>query len=204
MRKCFFINIILVLTFLSGCVAIKPQECQLHFLTWQNRMQQLNSITKWHITGSISLIAHNKSAIINFDWQQNTSDYVIYFYGPFNLNGAKIIGNSKKVIMQKNLREQITATTPEALIYQQLGLKLPITDLIYWIRGLPAPSIIAQQHLDTYNHLYTIEQNDWQILYKAYNVVNNTIDVPKNIELIRLATNPIKIKIAIKSWKLRN
>ena len=60
------------------------------------------------------------------------------------------------------------ARIPILLLEQTLGLRLPVTGLRYWVRGLPAPGPTALLQTDAAGRLTRLEQNGWVIEYPSY------------------------------------
>ena len=83
---------------------------------------------------------------------------------------------------------------------QVLGWQLPVTNLYFWVRGLPAPNSSASTTFDPYHHLIELEQQGWQIQYERYTAIQG-IDLPSKL---RLKRGQLQVKIVISSWKLSN
>ncbi len=64
------------------------------------------------------------------------------------------------------------AQSPEALLEEQLGWKLPVSHLVWWVRGLPAPDSKSRLGLDNDSRLATLEQDGWQVEYLSYTEQN--------------------------------
>ena len=79
-----------------------------------------------------------------------------------------------------------------------MGWSIPISNLIYWIKGIPAPNFDYKIKLDSYNHLLKLKQQDWVINYTD-SKSQDGIDLPSNMAL---QNAQCKIKIAIKEWSI--
>jgi outer membrane lipoprotein LolB len=190
---------ILTIIQLNACTTVpkpQPTKTNLHYLSWTDRKAQLRMLDNWHISGSLSITYNNKTDLASFDWQKNHDVYTINIYGPMNLASAKIMGNANHVTLQKSSGEKTEASTAEELMQHQLGWALPVNNLNYWIRGLPTPGINARSVFDDYNHLSSIAQQEWQIIYVSYDSFAN-IDLPTKIYL---NSPQLHAKIVIKRW----
>ncbi|MCP6330038.1 lipoprotein insertase outer membrane protein LolB, partial [Klebsiella pneumoniae] len=74
------------------------------------------------------------------------------------------------------------AESPEALLEEQLGWRLPVSHLLWWVRGLPAPASRSVVTLDGNSHLSRLEQDGWQVQYLSY-VEQNGYSLPERIKL---------------------
>lgn len=198
-KKISGLFICLLFALLSGCATYYPKTATSgnHMLTWKNREYQLNEFNTWKASGSFGVTVDGKTNIASFDWQQNNKKYLINIFTALHVGSAKIIGNDTSVTLWKSEKTAITAKNPEDLLYHEFGWTLPIANLIYWVKGVPAPGFFAaKMHFDAFLHLISFEQQNWQIQYRDFVSVDD-IDVPTKIYL----ENPkLKIKIVIKHW----
>lgn len=199
--KKFFkiLTILFFLLIINGCAVFyaKPVPSGEHLLTWKERLSELKAFNDWYNEGVFGVTVNGKTNIANFDWQQHYNNYVINIFTTLHVGSAKIEGDNTKVIFWKSAKEKIIAKTPEELLYKQFGWSLPISDLIYWVKGMPAPlNGITKKHFDAFNHLIMLQQQGWKIAYHDFISVG-AVDVPSKIYL----ENPkFKIKIIIKHW----
>lgn len=192
------ILIIFLVSVISGCANLHPVPLTSPQLSWKQRQQQLQNLNHWTLRGSISITYGNKSDIASFDWQQVAATYLINIRAPLNLSSARIEGNATQVVLWQSTTQKITARTPESLISKQFGWNLPISNLKYWIRSLPAPGKTDKIQLDDLHHLAVLHQQGWVITYSNYQLVNGT-DLPEKIEIQR---PQLKIKLVIRTWEL--
>lgn len=200
---------------LHGCTTMAPSsQSQLHNLSWSKRSAELKNISRWSLSGVFSITHHHRTDIAYFDWERNHNNFTLEIYGPLHLTNIKIIGKPGEVFLFKTSDKVIRASSPEDLIYQETSWMLPISNLAYWIRNLPAPANISTEKttatFDTYNHLTTLKQQGWVVNYHNFMAVG-AIDLPSRLEVSTLPamTSPespgqLKIRMVIKSWKLPN
>jgi outer membrane lipoprotein LolB len=185
---------------LTGCSTLSssPPSANNQNVKWQERQQELNHLTSWTINGAAAIRTPKDSISASLQWQQTGQKYTISLFGPLGTSGVTLTGAPGKVVLETADGKKITAASPEELISSQSGWNLPVSDLFYWIRGLPAPTTIPQQtKFDNYHHLTEITQAGWQIHYLRYTSVNN-IDLPNKIFIEQPTLN---IKIIINQWQ---
>ena len=190
---------IILILFLSGCALIRPSEEPLHQMSWKTRQAELKKIKNWDMSGSISITQSGKTDLGTFRWQQQKK-YIIELTGPMNLNTIIITGNEKNVTLQGVKNGPLIATTPEELLFKQFGWKLPISNLIYWIKATPAPTPVQNLQFDSYHHLIKLKQSRWNIEYLMFKSFNG-IDLPTKIYLWN---EELRIKIVIKKIIVEN
>ena len=82
---------------------------------------------------------------------------------------------------------------------QQLGWSLPVSNLLWWVRGLPAPYSKSQLQLDSNSLLTELKQDQWLIEYLSYRTENG-LQLPERIKLSGAGLN---ITLVIKEWQAR-
>jgi outer membrane lipoprotein LolB len=112
-----------------------------------------------------------------------------------NTNNSKI---NNKVRLTYDGKEYL-ANNPEELLLKLTGLKLPISELQYWILGLPSPSSnYTNFNLNQYATLETLTQAGFNISYENYGLYNSYTLPTK----VTLKTPGLRIKIQIEDWKI--
>jgi outer membrane lipoprotein LolB len=193
----------LILTFfLSGCVNTLPApnfytgKSINHYLSWTQRKKQLNELHAWLANGNIAIRGINGAGVnSSFSWQQNVTQYQLRLFGPLGTSSILLLGNPQHVTLLTH-NQTFTASNAEQLLAQQLNIHLPVSQLYYWLRGLPAPQTRYTMNLDAYNRLMQLRQSGWRISYLHY-TNNGKLDIPDRLLLV----NPQwKIQILITHW----
>ncbi len=200
-RKTFFL---LLFPFLfTGCAGFPTQppsspETINHYLAWSERKAQLKHLQHWQAGGNFAVHSKQKLGVnASFSWQQAEPNYQFHLLGPFGSPSLLLKGNAQHVSLitsQKNYQ----AATAEKLLQQQLGLRLPVSQLRYWLRGLPAPQTRYTANLDAYNRLLKLRQSGWQVNYLHY-TNRGKIDLPDHL---LLSYQHWQIKLMITNWDL--
>jgi outer membrane lipoprotein LolB len=200
-RNYFLFSLLgILILMLSSCATVTQSPSaanQEKTLTWSQRETQLSAIKNWTLSGALGIRQQGQSQFVSLTWLQQGGNYQQTISGPLGMGAVRIIGSPTHVTFWKSPQQQYVATTPEVLMQEQLGWQLPVSDLYYWIRGLPVPGIADNKKLDAENHLVALQQQGWQINYLAYSDVNG-IDLPTQIKL----NNPMmNVKIVIRQWE---
>ena len=153
-----------------------------------------SKITSWEISGALAARNRHKGWNASMNWvQQGANHYQIRLSGPLG-SGTVIISKRGTVITLRDGPKQLSSTNASTLLKQQTGVSLPIANLYYWVRGIPAPGAVqAEQHYPT-GQLSQLKQAGYTIQYMQYNSTLPTV--------IKLQGNGVFIKLVIKNWKV--
>lgn len=189
---------------LEGCTSLGSRS-SFKSIPWSIRERQLQKITSWTMEGALSITHGKERELVRFKWEQQPDRYAISIFGPLNIGGIRIIGNTRGVEFWRTNKKCIRARTPEQLMTNQLGWQLPISNLRYWILSLPAKSKVHTQDFDQYEHLTQLSQSGWYIKYSEFtaNSAGPQVDLPRVIELKNKKSEvAVKIKITKSRFKV--
>ena len=159
-------------------------------------MQSPKDISAWIISGGIAAKNHKKTWTASLNWQQQgPHQYEIRLFGPLG-GGTVLIEKHGAEVIYRDGDRTVSSKNPDALLYQETGVHLPVSNLYYWVRGIPAPG----PHTST-NHngqLLTLNQAGYQLQYTEYTTVNNMVLPTK----IQLEGHGERVKLVIKQWNI--
>jgi len=154
---------------------------------WSVREADLLALGTWQLQGRVNARYKNESHTPRIRWQQNDMEYTIRLWGTLNVGATLITGQPGFVTFEQG-RETSTASTPEELILEHLGYELPVSQLNYWIKGLPTPDEEHQMVLGEFNQLVSLEQAGWRMSYEDYRLYGS-YSLPRRIEMSRDENN---------------
>lgn len=194
--KHFTLTALCTTTLLTSCVSFntKHQE-QFHRQNWQGRQKQLLNLKSWQVAGALSFKDPKQSVIASYTWQEQPKHYTLQITSALNVGGIKIIGQPGLVTLIEGKRKAYAPSASD-LMQQQLGWQLPVKNLRFWIRGLPAPGK-ARTQFDEYNHLVTLEQSGWRIRLSKY-VTFKHRDLPQELDFNK---GPVAVKLIVRWGK---
>lgn len=184
----------------AGCATTQYRQqppAQNKNISWEGRAQKLSMVKTWNLNALIAIRHKQDAWSATLNWQQQNQSYHIVLFGPLGSHSYDLMGQPGSVKLTAANGKSVTASNPESLLLKQTGAEIPVSNLLYWIRGLPVPSCPVQKKFDAYNHLIVLEQQGWTIQYLRFVSVNN-IDMPSKIFLV----NPhLNVKILINHWE---
>lgn len=198
------LRILLVLFFfiLAGCAAqtvdsgrqVSDQEKEQR---WQRHQKRLGLIQTWEITGRLNMKVPGQSGTMSLDWRQRGDEYKLTLDGPFGASVAHISGDGQSVSVTAS-DETRYGPSPEMLLYSLTGWQFPVSNLRYWVRGLPAPSNDARIQLNDLGYPEKIEQQGWVVAYQQYGL-SNSQRLPARFVVSR---GGIRLSLMVSSWQL--
>jgi outer membrane lipoprotein LolB len=189
--------IIVVSALISACAA--PRMDAPVNENWQARRNVLATITTWEFTGRIGVRDEREAHSSRIRWRQHDDEYVINLWGALNVGATEITGSPTLVTLQQEGKEVLMAATPEQLVAEQLGYELPVAQLSYWIKGIPAPGSSGVPSFNEENHLIALLQDGWTVQYMAY----TNYDTESLPTRIRIEKSPLRLDFVRLDWTLQ-
>jgi outer membrane lipoprotein LolB len=197
--KIRFLFLISCALFLSAC-ANKPHP---RSIALSNHEANLASINQWQLSGKLGIKTPEESGSLSLRWHQQSDSYEISLTSPLGQKSFLISGDLSQVTFKEKGKPSITGRSPEALLKKTTGWNLPLTELNYWIRGLPAPKgNVKQITPNAIGLIEQLEQSDWVIDYPFYHSIQNQdqlIYLPKKIVIQH---KDFRLTLVIREWKL--
>lgn len=191
-----------LIALLAGCAGLTSREAldgQGDPAQWQAHKRQIAQLDGWQINGKIGIRAPRDSGSATLFWLQRQDYYDIRLSGPLGGGAARLTGRPGDILLEVANRGRYQAASPEALLREQLRLDLPVSNLLWWIRGLPAPDSRSRLTLDGDSHLARLEQDGWQVEYQRY-AQQNGYALP---ERLKLYGQDLEVTLVIKDWQPR-
>ncbi len=190
--------IIMSICLLTACAPPRPAEEQPvnKVIPLTERKAETATVSSWEIKGAMAAKSKSKGWSATMDWiQHGPSSYQIRLMGPLG-GGAVVINKSGGTVTFQDGPKTTTSSNADELLMKQTGIRLPVNNLYYWVRGLPAPGGVQSEKHDQFNHLVQLKQSGYTIDFTKYTSVKG-IDLPS---MIRLEGNGVMIKVVIKNW----
>jgi outer membrane lipoprotein LolB len=205
-----YVTCLLLLLMISGCAHrgsfTPPPDLLAH-------QQQLQRITHWELNGKLGIRTSDESGSASLKWAQQLANYQINLSGPLGQKRMIITGIPGKVRLEQTGSAALEAKNAEALIKEAAGWTLPVTQLTYWVRGVPAPKQrITHLQQNESGLIAQLQQGGWSITYSNYKNysyrdqtttphTDQTFSLPGKITAEH---EDVRLILVIRDWQLGN
>jgi len=188
---------------LTGCATTPQLPSAEQDRLWQQHRQSLEHKADWTLTARIAGSTEDDAWSGKLSWRQIEGSYQMYFQAPFGQGAVQLLGSPEQVEMRTSDQQVVVADDAESLLYQQLGWRLPLKGLRYWVLGLPMPVTVptdaaAVLAFDETGRLASLQQSQWQVSYEAYRRVDE-VELPQKVYL---KNHAMSLRLVIDRWQL--
>ena len=196
-----YLIFLLAVISLTACTTAPPHK----FIAdpdkkWEQRKQDLSEIQDWYLTGRVAIINGHESWHLTMEWQRHDDKYILDLSGPFGAGHAQLTGTADGVILVDADKNYFYADSPDHLLQEVTGVKMPVKSLLYWMRGIPNWNIKEQEErLDQFGRLQQLQQDGWRVRFKRY-VESGKHELPQKVFI---DGHNLKVKIFVDEWDLK-
>ena len=156
-------------------------------------------VETWDLKGRIAVRTENDSGSGSLYWSQRKDEYDIRVIASLSGQVYELSGAAGVVSLQAPDQNIMQANDAETLLRQAAGWYFPVSDLVYWIRGLPTPAVTVDQLLlDEENRVSALSQAGWSIRYKGYIGIDGA-SMPGRLDL---ENDHVRVRLSIREWNL--
>ena len=162
------------------------------------RRTELAAQADWSFQGRAALSNGKDAVTVRLEWEQRGRDYELTLRAPVSGETWRLGVDASGARLEGGGREPRLGRDAEALLEQESGLRVPVSALADWARGLSHDPVRAEVALDEAGRAELIRESGWQIRVRDYDE-SVTPARPRALEAER---PPYRVRLAIASWQL--
>ena len=167
--------------------------------SWDTRKGELMRLDTWDLKGRIAVRTRDESGSGSLHWAQRRNGFELKVIAPFSGGVYELSGTAGNVSLLTPDKSLLQAGDAESLLHQAAGWRFPVSEMVYWIRGLPAPSLqVDRLLLDGENRVSELSQGGWSIRYKRYTGVG-AASMPARLDL---ENGEVRVRLSVREWNL--
>jgi len=150
---------------------------------WAARQEQLNNLRQWNLRGRVAIRTSESGASAHLRWVREGQQSQIDLFGAFGGGKARLWVDEDGARLRDGQGQEFEADSASQVLVDGTGWHIPLDELSYWIRGLPAPSEVRVLKTDTRGALILLSQLGWDITYSEYAVFDEK-ELPRKIRMM--------------------
>ena len=187
--------------FVAGCAAPLPEAdtSPAAEAAFEARNAQLAALDSWRLVARLGLASGEEYWSAQLNWRVQEGQHVLDLSGPMGRGGGRLtLSDSGRALLVTRSGERFEARDPDALVARVLGESIPVSGMIYWVRGLLHPEASYQLDIDADGRPLEILQSGWAIEYTEFEDVDG-VSMPVAMVLER---EEVELRARIGRWQL--
>ncbi len=167
---------------LQGCASVPPQG--------PLATEVLEAFT---LQGRVSVRYGEEYMSGQLNWRAGAASDEVLLSSPLGQGIASITRNDAGVSLVRPGAPAVMAENVESLTQSELGFRLPLSGLRYWIQAMPDPARVSKMRRNDAGGVEQIAQDGWKIEYLQFQE-----NRPRKIHVTR---EGLEIRLVIDAWQ---
>ncbi len=194
----------LAILLLGACSSLPevPLSEQSH-KNWEQYQLEAGRLRQWHLHGRAAIFVDDEVHNIGLNWKTQSEAFVMTLEAPLGQGVIRIesANSQDSSLVKLSLPDGrvVYGENAEATLRDLTGWSIPVSGLVYWVKGLPEKSDSFSFDLKGDGRLKSLLQNGWRINYLDYFEFKHAAQgLPRKMYLKR---DNLALKIVIDSWQ---
>jgi outer membrane lipoprotein LolB len=188
-----------VVVLLAACAAPRTRPLQQpneQLLAGQTaREQKLAADSNWGLSGRLGVSDGHDGGSGSLEWTQHGAQFRFSVHAPVTGKTWTLSGRPQHAVLE-GLRDQpVDGDDAAALLEHELGWRVPVAELAYWVRGMRA-ALDARIAFGADGLPATIVEAGWTVQYQDY----DTTRQPPLPGKVFASKGEYKVRLAIRDW----
>lgn len=183
-----------------ACATVPPSEQtqRVRAPLYEQRFARLSAVRDWSLEGRLAISDEADGGSGQLRWRQQEGGTRMDFHGALGRGAWRLEADSAGAELQLADGSLSRADSVDALVRAEIGWRVPVESLAWWIRGLAAPGPLEHRLLDEQGRLSELAQDGWRIEFDRYGDFSS-VSMP-----VRLTArqDDRTVKLAIRKWQL--
>lgn len=145
------------------------------------------------LQGRVSIRYGAESLSGQMSWRADAASDEVLLSSPLGQGIASIRRHDGGVSLTRPGQPMVTAESVEMLTQSELGFRLPLAGLRYWVQAMPDPARASKMHFGATGDVDQIAQDGWKIEYLEFQG-----NLPRKIHISR---EDLEIRLVIDEWR---
>lgn len=183
-----------VVLLLSAC-AIREQRAQGEWLA--ERQSWFESYPDWRVTGRLSVSDGEQGGQMSFDWKGQGNQHDLRLRSVVGGKQWRLMFNESGALIEGSDVGLVRADDPDILVSEIVGWPIPVSQLAWWLRGMPASETDQIVFADD-GTMDRVAHGDWSLEYVRYEQPREGPLMPERVEAL---SAPYRVRMILRTWR---
>ena len=172
---------------------------------WLRHEQSVSALNNWELAGRLVVRQDGNTDTVNINWQQLDANFDLRLWGSLGLGAVRVFGVPGAVTVERAGEDPVTLPDLASVSREFFGYEFPTAELLYWVRGLPAPQRSGTYSFDANRMLATLSQDDanglaWDLSFERYQELEGPNGVTYLPGRITARRDGLELRFLISNW----
>ena len=134
---------------------------------WPQQLAALEKLDRYALNGRVAVAAQGQGFSASLRYQQQPQRSDLALDGPLGIGGLRIALEGEALEIATSRGEKLDGDVARAELERRLGFALPLSELRWWLLGLPAPGEASLDKDAVSGELRGFTQGGWHVVINA-------------------------------------
>ena len=192
--------LVLAVVVFAGCTPLRTRTVENPVLAqaYQLRLEQLRALDHWALDGRLAISDGKEGGSGNLSWLNDERITRMSFRGALGKGAWQLQTEAVGARLELANGDVHYASSVAELVLKEVGWKVPVEALTWWIKGLAQPDDWETRALDENGRLKKLRQFGWDVDFASYGE-SDGYWLPTRLSARR---GEYSVKIAVRQWRL--
>jgi outer membrane lipoprotein LolB len=164
---------------------------------WPEQRAALEKLDRYGLNGRVAVAAQGQGFSASLRYQQEPSRSNLALDGPLGIGGLRVDLEGEDITIATSRGEKLDGEAARGELERRLGFQLPLTELRWWLLGLPAPGEASVNQDEASGEIRDFTQNGWHVSINA-RVAGLGFALPQRLTAEREGA---RLKLLVEQWR---
>jgi outer membrane lipoprotein LolB len=188
-----------VLALLSACRTAPPRAVigPGADAPWPEQRAALERLDRYSLAGRVAVAANGQGFSASLRYQQQPRSSELALDGPMGIGGLRVALADEDVSVSTSRGEKLDGEAARVELERRLGFPLPLSELRWWLLGLPAPGQAELNQDAASGEIHGFTQNGWRVSINS-RAPGLGFALPKRLDVER---GGARMKLIVENWQ---
>ena len=167
-------------------------------LRWEELQSKLRTLPSWQMRARLHTENPGGRQTVWVHWRQEGEQYSVRLSDLLGRTALLLEGGDGQALLKRPGQDPVRAASAEEALQHALGWAVPVSQLRYWLLGIPAPGLqTAAQRVES-GVLVELQQFGWHLQFSDYRKVDE-LRLP---DLLQGERDGLRISLTVSHWYL--
>jgi outer membrane lipoprotein LolB len=130
---------------------------------WPAQRAALEKLDRYALNGRVAVAAQGQGFSASLRYQQQPRSSNLALDGPLGIGGLRVDMQGEDIEISTSRGEKLDGQAARDELERRLGFQLPLTELRWWLLGIPAPGEASLNQDAGSGELRDFTQNGWHV-----------------------------------------
>jgi outer membrane lipoprotein LolB len=130
---------------------------------WPEQRAALEKLDRYGLTGRVAVAAQGQGFSASLRYQQQPRRSKLALDGPLGIGGVRVDLEGEQISIATSRGEELDGQAARDELERRLGFQLPLTELRWWLLGIPAPGEASVNQDGNSGEIRDFTQNGWLV-----------------------------------------